>query len=191
VTILLLLPLGGCAGSGTWHKGNTHTHTTESDGDTPPAEVTTWYRDHGYDFLVLTDHNTLTDPATLEHLTDSTFILIAGEEVTSSFDARSVHVNGLGLPEFVEPRTGSTMVGTIQANIDAIREVDGVPHINHPNFGWAFGAEELAQVRDDRLLEIHNGHPTVHNEGGGGDPGDGGGMGYPPVGWEADLWHRR
>jgi len=52
--------------------------------------------------------------------------------------------------------------------VDAIRDVEGVPHINHPNYGWAFGAEELAQVANDRLLEIFNGHPTVHNEGGGG-----------------------
>ncbi len=42
-----------------------------------------------------------------------------------------------------------------------------MPHINHPNFAWAFGAEELAQVENDRLLDIYNGHPTVHNDGGG------------------------
>ena len=55
--------------------------------------------------------------------------------------------------------------------MDAIREVEGVPHINHPNFRWSFGVDELREVRGDRLLEIFNGHPTVHNEGGGGTPG--------------------
>ena len=40
-----------------WYKGNIHTHTTESDGDEEPIKVTKWYQDHGYDFLVLTDHN--------------------------------------------------------------------------------------------------------------------------------------
>ena len=40
-----------------WYKGNIHTHTTESDGDADPDFVTRWYRDHGYDFLVLSDHN--------------------------------------------------------------------------------------------------------------------------------------
>lgn len=154
-----------------WYLGNTHTHTTESDGDTSPAEVTRWYRDHGYNFLVLSDHNTLTDPASLASLTDSTFILIPGEEVTSSFESASVHVNGLNLPRFAEPRTGSTLVETIQNNVDAVREVAGVPHINHPNFMWSFGAEELQQVERYRLLEIYNGHPTVHNHGGGGTPG--------------------
>ena len=153
-----------------WYKGNTHTHTVESDGDSPPEYVARWYKEHGYDFLVLSDHNVFTDPAQLSHLTDSAFILIPGEEVTSSYESIPVHVNGLNLPGLVNPRTGSTLVATIQNNVDAIREVEGVPHVNHPNFRWAFGAEELAQVENDRLLEIYNGHPSVHNDGGGGFP---------------------
>ncbi|MDX1492905.1 MAG: CehA/McbA family metallohydrolase [Longimicrobiales bacterium] len=156
--------------SGRWYKGNTHAHTTESDGDSSPEYVARWYKDNGYDFLVLTDHNVFTDPADLAHLTDSTFLLIAGEEVTSSFDGASVHVNGLNIPHVIEARRAESLVATIQANVDAVREVDGVPHINHPNFQWAFGAEELRQIENDRLLEIWNGHPTVHNEGGGGVP---------------------
>ena len=156
---------------GRWYKGNTHTHTIESDGDSPPELVARWYKDHGYDFLVLSDHNVFTDPVALAHLVDTTFLLIPGEEVTSSFESLPVHVNGLNLPGLVEPRTAESMVGTIQANVDAIREVDGVPHINHPNFRWAFGAAELAQVERDKLLEIFNGHPLVHNVGGGGTPG--------------------
>lgn len=154
-----------------WFKGNTHTHTTESDGDSPPEVVVEWYRQHDYDFLVLSDHNVFTDPARYAHLTDSTFILIAGEEVTSEFEDRAVHVNGLGIPSVVDPRIAESLVATIQANVDAIRDVEGVPHINHPNFQWSFGAEELAQVENDRLLEIFNGHPSVHNHGGGGTPG--------------------
>jgi hypothetical protein len=78
-----------------------------------------------------------------------------------------VHVNGLNIPGLIEARTDSTLVGTIQKNVDAIREVRGVPHINHPNFRWAFGYEALRQVRNDKLFEIWNGHPHVHNLGGG------------------------
>ncbi|MEZ5458947.1 MAG: hypothetical protein R3E65_06450 [Steroidobacteraceae bacterium] len=40
-----------------WWKGNTHTHTWWSDGDSPPESVAQWYRDRGYHFLVLSDHN--------------------------------------------------------------------------------------------------------------------------------------
>ena len=155
--------------SGEWFKGNTHSHTTGSDGDSPPEVVARWYKSHGYRFLVLSDHNVFTDPRLLAHLVDSTFLLIPGEEVTSSFETKPVHVNGLNIPGLIEPRTDSTLVGTIQKNVDAIREVQGVPHINHPNFRWAFGYEELRQIRNDKLFEIWNGHPQVHNLGGGDD----------------------
>ena len=42
-----------------WYKGNTHTHTLWSDGDGAPELAVAWYKDNGYDFLSLTDHNTL------------------------------------------------------------------------------------------------------------------------------------
>jgi hypothetical protein len=157
--------------SGRWWKGNTHTHTLESDGDSPPLTVATWYKTHGYNFLVISDHNVWVDPARLASLVDSAFLLIPGEEVTTSFQRRPVHVNGLNVPSLVTPRTDSTLLGTVQKNVDAVREVKGVPHINHPNFGWTFTADVLARVKNDKLIEIHNGHPTVHNHGGGGSPG--------------------
>ncbi len=44
--------------SGTrWWKGNLHTHTLWSDGDDYPEMVAAWYKDHGYHFLGLSDHN--------------------------------------------------------------------------------------------------------------------------------------
>lgn len=42
-----------------WWKGNTHTHTLWSDGNGLPESVAGWYRTHGYQFLVLSDHNIL------------------------------------------------------------------------------------------------------------------------------------
>lgn len=154
-----------------WYKGNTHTHTLESDGDSSPEYVAEWYRDHGYDFLVLSDHNFLLDPATLAHVTNEDFLLIPGEEVTSSFEGRAVHVNGLNLHTYVAPGDGETLVETIQANVDGVRDQAGIPHINHPNYGWSIGPDDLAQVSGYRLLEVFNGHPSVHNHGGGGFPG--------------------
>ncbi|MCP3916014.1 MAG: hypothetical protein GY711_10700 [bacterium] len=44
-----------------FYKGNTHTHTLWSDGDAAPEFVTAWYRERGYHFLVLSDHNVLQD----------------------------------------------------------------------------------------------------------------------------------
>ena len=46
--------------AGEWYKGSLHSHTTNSDGDASPIDVVMWYRDHGYDWLVISDHNKLT-----------------------------------------------------------------------------------------------------------------------------------
>ncbi|UCD51971.1 MAG: hypothetical protein JSW27_04900 [Phycisphaerales bacterium] len=42
-----------------WWKGNLHTHTFWSDGDDFPEMVMQWYKNHGYHFLALSDHNVL------------------------------------------------------------------------------------------------------------------------------------
>ncbi len=156
-----------------WYKGNTHTHTLNSDGDSTPNEVVRWYREHGYDFLVLTDHNFLTsvDGLNALHGADEQFLVIPGEEVTSRFEDKSLHINGLNVKRLVEWQDGSSVVDVLQRNVDAIRAADGIPHINHPNFDWAITMDELAQVRNNRLFELYNGHPNVNNNGGGGVPG--------------------
>lgn len=40
-----------------WWKGNLHTHTLWSDGDAFPEMVADWYREQGYHFLSLSEHN--------------------------------------------------------------------------------------------------------------------------------------
>ena len=42
-----------------WFKGNTHTHSYWSDGDDFPEMIMEWYKSHDYDFICLSDHNTL------------------------------------------------------------------------------------------------------------------------------------
>jgi len=155
-----------------WYKGNTHAHTINSDGDTSPDEVVRWYKEHGYNFLVLSDHNFVTEIEGLNSIfgAKEKFILIKGEEVTDDFKDKPIHVNGLNIRQVVPPQHGPGILETIQNNVNAIRYAGGVPHINHPNFGWAITAEQLRLVQNDRLFEIFNGHPRVHNAGGGGSP---------------------
>jgi len=43
----------------TWYKGNLHTHTYWSDGDEFPEMVLDWYKSNDYDFVALSDHNTI------------------------------------------------------------------------------------------------------------------------------------
>lgn len=156
-----------------WYKGNTHTHTLNSDGDSTPNEVVSWYRSNGYHFLVLTDHNFLTSVEGLNalHGADEKFLVIRGEEVTSSLGDEPLHVNGLDVSRRVGAQKGNSVVEVLQAAVDGIRAADGVPHINHPNFRWAVTADELRQVENNRLFEVFNGHPQVNNMGGGDVPG--------------------
>ena len=44
---------------GAWYKGNTHTHSLWSDGNDFPDMIVDWYKEQGYDFLALSDHNLL------------------------------------------------------------------------------------------------------------------------------------
>lgn len=156
-----------------WYKGNTHAHTIESDGDSTPEEVTRWYKEQGYQFLVLSDHNVLVriDELSKTFAVSEQFLLVPGEEVTDAFAGKPLHMNGLNLRTLVEPRHGMSVADTLQRNIDAVRAADGVPHVNHPNFGWAVTPEDLAALERYRLLEIFNGHPSVNNLGGGDAPG--------------------
>jgi hypothetical protein len=60
--LLSLLIFTGCAQvtpRRNWWKGNLHTHTLWSDGDDYPEMVVEWYKQNGYHFLALSDHDIL------------------------------------------------------------------------------------------------------------------------------------
>jgi len=156
-----------------WYKGNTHTHTLNSDGDSTPDDVVRWYREHGYRFLVLSDHNFLTsvDGLNAVHAADNQFLVIKGEEVSDRADTTPIHINGLDVSARVEPQHGSSVVDIVQRNVDAIRKAGGIPQVNHPNFEWAVSADDLQRIERTRLFELYNGHHLVNNLGGGGIPG--------------------
>ena len=44
-----------------WFKGNLHAHSYWSDGDDFPEMIMDWYKINGYNFTVLSDHNTLNE----------------------------------------------------------------------------------------------------------------------------------
>ena len=164
---------GAAPSADRWFKGNTHTHTLNSDGDSTPDDVVRWYREHGYQFLVLTDHNYLTsvDGLNALHGAVDRFLVIPGEEVTMTADKKPVHVNGLGVETVVAAPAAGSVVEALQQAVDGIRAARGVPAVNHPNYGWAVTPDDLRRLTRTNLLEIFNGHPQVNNAGGGGVPG--------------------
>ncbi|MBI2407446.1 MAG: CehA/McbA family metallohydrolase [Gemmatimonadetes bacterium] len=173
VFVPLSLAAQQAAPAARWYKGNTHTHTINSDGDSSPDDVAKWYKEHGYQFLVLTDHNVLTSVDGLNALfgLDEKFLIVRGEEITDRFNAKPIHINGLDPARKITPQGGTSVLDAMQRNVDAIRAAGAVPTINHPNFGWAMTPDDLRQVRNTRLFEIFNGHPQVNNVGGGGMAG--------------------
>lgn len=58
---LLFIAAAVSADEPRWFKGNTHTHSLWSDGNDFPEMISAWYKDHGYDFLGMSDHNTLAE----------------------------------------------------------------------------------------------------------------------------------
>lgn len=95
---------------GSWYKGNTHTHTTASDGTIKQEEVVRIYRERGYDFLALTEHNTYTD--TEKYDTDN-FITIPGAEPMLWHNSRetafTAHVVCIGIPGKLKFTDGQTL----------------------------------------------------------------------------------
>jgi predicted metal-dependent phosphoesterase TrpH len=64
-------------------KGNLHAHSTFSDGRFPVEEVVARYRDLGYDFLAITDHDDLIQPDYWLNLpsSDDRMIILPGVEL--------------------------------------------------------------------------------------------------------------
>jgi len=157
-----------------WYKGNTHTHTTNSDGNETPRRVVRWYLDHDYNFLVISDHSYLTDIKYLDTDKNDDFILIPGEEVTDRVENKRVHLVAVGIKDLVKEQHGNTVLETLQNNIDAINNAGGIAQINHPNWKYSIDEKELSQVQNCSLVEIYNiskdcnnyaagGHPSVEN----------------------------
>ncbi len=152
---------------GYWFKGNTHTHTLQSDGDSTPDEVVAWYRSHDYDFLFVTDHNKLSQTEALNaaYGADHQLLVIQGEEVTDSVEGRPVHLNALGPTARVDPQHGTSVVDVMQRDVDAIRRAGGIPLLNHPNYIAPIGAAALLRVERTTLFELFNAHPETNSLG--------------------------
>jgi len=200
-----------------WFKGNLHTHSYWSDGDEFPEVIMDWYKSHQYDFIALSDHNTLAEgdkwitlrqdsiyqkafynylkyygEPWVTYKTDSNqisvklktlaeyrgrfeepskFLIIQSEEITDHFGNKPIHMNATNIQNFIKPKGGNSVANVLQNNIDQVlnqREATGIPmipHINHPNFGYAIHLEDIIALHGERFFEVYNGHHLVHNMG--------------------------
>ncbi len=144
---------------GRWFKGNTHTHSTLSDGDASPEQLVDRYRDLGYHFLAITDHRLY---GVHESLNRSDFLLLPGVELdvfVSAAEAYCHHVVGLGIPGKNRFKQGEKIVYSDQATIadlvQLLRENGNICIYAHPNWSHAF-PESLLDIPGLCAVEIYN-----------------------------------
>lgn len=94
-----------------WWKGNLHTHTFWSDGHDFPEMVAQWYKENGYHFLALSDHNILSR--------GQKWIAIDQSEDPVDWIAYEKYLKALG-PEWVETR--SIAPGQVRVRLKPISE---------------------------------------------------------------------
>jgi hypothetical protein len=132
-----------------------------------------WYRDHGYQFIAMTEHNLRLDAVALAAAAAAApMILIPGEEVTDTLRRLPLHVNALcatgtvgGDHDFDRADVG------LASMFAAIHAQGGIPIVNHPNFHWALTADSIARGASGRyLFEVWSGHPNVAPGGDGAHP---------------------
>jgi hypothetical protein len=178
-------PLTGPVPSETevWLRGSTHVHARASgDSSEPNPGVIAWYEQHHYDFIVLTDHNRVSE---LSPTADTRgqialrdphagIIVLSGIELTHnpigclpagdrSGNCR-IHVNligptarPLGRIEWAERRSHQRL-DMYRAALAAQAALGGIAQLNHPQWLWGMNPDllvELAQ-RGVPLMEVAN-----------------------------------
>ncbi|MCY0986762.1 CehA/McbA family metallohydrolase [Nannocystis sp. ILAH1] len=163
----------------TWLKGQLHLHTENSgDSATPVAAALRWYEAHGFDFVVVTDHNFVSAPARAGRM-----LVAPGVELTQNVERCEpppepglrclLHVNALFVaaertgrfqfPPASSPRRDELFTRALQAS----EELGGVAMLNHPNFHYAADAGLLTALSGSglRLFELANEAVDSNNAG--------------------------
>lgn len=100
---------------GNWYKGNLHSHTTNSDGRLRPKEATALYKQYGYHFMCLSEHDYFTDLR--EELDEENFILLPGVEASvllmdreRSHVIKTHHIHGILGNEAMQKAAGERLI---------------------------------------------------------------------------------
>ena len=167
---------------GGWLKGSTHVHALPSgDSTTPVPDVIAWYEKRGYDFIVLTDHNRVSevDASTAGQVAAragaSGLVVIAGIELTHNpgtcvppppeLDGKCrIHVNAIGVTarpidklEWAE-RKSDRRVDMYAKALAKTTELGGIAQLNHAQWHWGMTPDLLIELgrRGYKLVEIEN-----------------------------------
>jgi hypothetical protein len=134
---------------GRWLKGNTHSHSTESDGRLPLAERFAQYREGGYDFLVLTDHGKVSD---VSACSTPSFLAVSGSELhpPNPYGGDRYHFVAINLREPVpyDNRHPNEVIA-------AVRAQGGLAVVCHP-YWCGHTLRDLAPLQGYFAVEVYN-----------------------------------
>lgn len=135
---------------GRWFKGQLHVHSTASDGELSPEAVLDWYRDRGYDFVALTDHEVLSQSRAVA----GDFITLSGIEVQGIDPAAGLfHLVGLGMQE--APDLGGSTLLSMQETVARMRAAGALVSIAHPYWSGQM-SRDLLGIEGCFALEVYN-----------------------------------
>ena len=129
LTIHFLSLIPSVVSADTWYKGNTHTHSTISDGSPEAPIIAQRYKNHGYDFLLITDHNTFNAFDTgwnWEYLNSNPSLyplMINGVEMTNHY-----HVTGIGINRPLHAAQ------SLLSEIETVQADGAIAALNHPSW---------------------------------------------------------
>jgi predicted metal-dependent phosphoesterase TrpH len=133
--------------NGTWYKGNTHIHSTASDGGRTCAELARMYADVGYAFLFCTDHYVASDVGS--DTEDYPLLWLDGIELDGTdYGGSPYHVICLGT------FAGITREMGLVAAMEAARAQGGLLILAHPH--WTGNSLEDAMRWGFHGVEIYN-----------------------------------
>ncbi len=133
-----------------WYRGNTHTHTKVLDyfNKKDISVIASWYKEKGYDFLIITDHNTPgrgNEVICHEEVADPPFfIMLCGLELS-----KIRHQTALGIDKYIGDEE------SLQDGVNKTIEAGGVPILNHPQYP-VIKASEFIATKGLNHLEIYN-----------------------------------
>lgn len=147
-------PFSVFSAKGNWFRGNCHTHSLLSDGDSSPKALAEAYRNGGYDFLVLTDHGKTHDDLSMLQRKD--FLVISGVELHPPTRLPSVvrhHIVGIGVEKAPPCRIRKN--GSARSTIKWIERNGGIAVYAHPCWS-GHDIEHMGEGKSAFGVEVFN-----------------------------------
>ncbi len=145
---------------GTFFKGNIHSHTIHSDGHWKPEKSVKKYKEAGYDFMAITDHNLYSRYTEFD---DDQFIVIPGFEGNVALpkdDLRQFHVVYLDEQSDWSHHTQVQVphvktIEEVNTYIKSITDKGFIAMLAHPT--WSLTPpEQVMQIEHIQFLEVFN-----------------------------------